>query len=83
MKTENAIRVFAGTLVLVSVALAHWVSGWWLLLAVFVGLNLVQSAFTGFCPAETILRKAFSEVHSAPIPLPSEGGEGGGRTSKQ
>lgn len=57
MTTERAIRALAGTLVLVSVALAHFVSPWWLLLTCFVGLNLLQSAFTGFCPAETILRK--------------------------
>ncbi|HAB17331.1 MAG TPA: DUF2892 domain-containing protein [Verrucomicrobiota bacterium] len=57
MTTENAIRVLAGTLVLTSVALAHFVSPWWLLLACFVGLNLIQSAFTGFCPAEMILKR--------------------------
>jgi hypothetical protein len=57
MKTEAYIRLLAGTLVLVSVALAHFVNAWWLLLAVFVSLNLIQSAFTGFCPAEIILRK--------------------------
>jgi len=57
MKAENAIRILAGTLVLVSLALAHWVNGWWLLLAAFVGANLIQSAFTGFCPAETILQR--------------------------
>ncbi len=57
MKMENAIRVLAGTMVLISVSLAHWVSPWWLLLTVFVGVNLIQSAFTGFCPAEIILGK--------------------------
>ncbi len=57
MKMENAIRILAGTMVLISVSLAHFVSQWWLLLAVFVGCNLIQSAFTGFCPAENILRK--------------------------
>jgi hypothetical protein len=57
MKTESYIHILAGTLVLVSGALAHFVSSWWLLLAVFVGLNLIQSAFTGFCPAEIILHK--------------------------
>lgn len=57
MKTENAIRVLAGTMVLISVALTHFVSPWWLLLAVFVGVNLIQSAFTSFCPAEIILKK--------------------------
>jgi hypothetical protein len=57
MKIESMIRVLAGTFVLTSVALAHWVSAWWLLLAVFVGFNLIQSAFTGFCPPEMLLRK--------------------------
>ena len=57
MTVENAIRILAGTLVLVSVALAYYVSPWWLLLACFVGVNLIQSAFTGFCPAEMIFRK--------------------------
>ena len=57
MKTESCIRLLAGTLVLVGVALAHFVNPWWLLLPVFVGVNLVQSVFTGFCPAEMILHK--------------------------
>ena len=57
MTLENVIRVLAGTLVLTSLALAHWVNQWWLLLAAFVGLNLIQSAFTGFCPAEIILKR--------------------------
>ena len=57
MTLENAIRVLAGTFVLTSLALAHWVYEWWLLLAAFVGLNLIQSAFTGFCPAEIILKR--------------------------
>ena len=57
MTTENAIRILAGTFVLTSVALAHWVNPNWLWLAVFVGINLIQSAFTHFCPAEMIFRK--------------------------
>lgn len=57
MTLENAIRILAGTLVLASLALAHWVDPRWLWLAAFVGFNLIQSAFTGFCPAEIILRK--------------------------
>lgn len=57
MKTENIIYLVAGTLILTSLALAHWVDQRWLLLAVFVGLNLFQSAFTGFCPLERILIK--------------------------
>jgi hypothetical protein len=57
MTTERAIRILAGTLVLIGTALAHWVSPWWHILPAFVGLNLIQSAFTGFCPAENILKK--------------------------
>ena len=57
MKMESAIRVLAGTMVLISISLAYFVNQKWLFLAAFVGINLIQSAFTGFCPAETILRK--------------------------
>ena len=57
MTLENAVRIMAGTMVLISLALAHWVDVRWLWLAVFVGVNLIQSAFTGFCPATMILRK--------------------------
>jgi Protein of unknown function (DUF2892) len=57
MKLENAIRILAGTMILLSLALAHWVNPHWLWLAAFVSANLIQSAFTGFCPAEKILRK--------------------------
>jgi hypothetical protein len=58
MKLENAIRALAGTLILISLALATWVNPHWLWLTAFVGANLLQSAFTGFCPAEIILRRA-------------------------
>ncbi len=57
MKIENLVRVLAGTMILVSVALVHFVSPWWLLLTGFVGVNLIQSAFTGFCPPSLVLRK--------------------------
>lgn len=57
MKIENLIRLLAGSMTLLSVALAHFVNSWWLLLACFVGLNLIQSAFTGFCPPTLVLRK--------------------------
>ena len=58
MKIENAIRVLAGTIVLTSLALSLALNNrWWLALAAFVGLNLIQSAFTGLCPAENVLRK--------------------------
>lgn len=57
MTIENAIRLVAGSMILISLALATFVNPWWLLLATFVGLNLFQSALTGFCPAEIIFRK--------------------------
>jgi hypothetical protein len=69
MKTESNIRLLAGTLVLVSITLAHWVSSWWLLLAAFVGVNLVQSVFTGFCPAEIILHKLGLGDGACPVKL--------------
>ena len=61
MKLEYRIRVLAGAMVLFSLILSLWFSPWWLLLAAFVGLNLIQSAFTGFCPAEKILARIFPE----------------------
>lgn len=57
MKMENAIRILAGTMILTSLALAHWVNPNWLWLTAFVGANLLQSALTGFCPAEIFFRK--------------------------
>jgi hypothetical protein len=57
MKIESYIRILAGTMVLTSLALAHWVDPRWLFLGAFVGVNLIQSAITGFCPAEMILKR--------------------------
>ena len=57
MRLESIIRMLAGTLVLSSLALATWVNPRWLWLSAFVGANLLQSAFTGFCPAEIVLRR--------------------------
>jgi hypothetical protein len=56
MKIESLIRLLAGTVTLFGVALTHFVGPWWLLVPAFVGLNLVQSVFTGFCPPSLILR---------------------------
>jgi hypothetical protein len=53
---ERGVRLMAGDMVLLSVALAHYVSMYWLWLTVFVGLNLLQSAFTNWCPAMSIFR---------------------------
>lgn len=57
MNIDRAVIAFAGVMVLASLALAWLVSPYWLLLTAFVGLNLLQAAFTGFCPAAMILRK--------------------------
>ena len=57
MRIEDAVRILAGTMILTSLALAHWVSPNWLWLTAFVGANLVQSALTGFCPAAMAFRK--------------------------
>lgn len=57
MLIENQIRAFAGTFILTSLALTYFVSPYWLLFTAFVGANLLQSAFTGFCPLEMILRR--------------------------
>lgn len=65
MPIENMIRILAGALVLASLLLSITVSVNWLFLTAFVGVNLIQSAFTGFCPAEMILKKVF--------PRPSQG----------
>ena len=55
MKMEQWIRAIAGTFILVSLALAYVHSRYWLLFTAFVGLNLLQSAFTGWCLMEKIL----------------------------
>ncbi|MCC5848256.1 MAG: DUF2892 domain-containing protein [Verrucomicrobia bacterium] len=57
MTIENKIRILAGTMVLLSFVLGQYVNAAWHWLAVFVGLNLIQSAFTHFCPAEIVLKK--------------------------
>lgn len=57
MTVERAVRLLAGIMVLVSLALAHWVSSYWLWLTAFVGLNLFQSAFTNWCPAMAIFKR--------------------------
>ena len=57
MNLDRAIFAFAGVMILLSVALVYFVSPWWLLLTAFVGLNLLQSSVTGFCPAAIVFRK--------------------------
>lgn len=58
MTVERYLRLIAGIVVLVSLGLGWWVSPWFLLLTAFVGLNLLQSGFTNWCPMMAILRNA-------------------------
>lgn len=62
MNVERLIRIFAGTFILVSLALGVqasplFVSPWWLAFTAFVGVNLLQFGFTNFCPLALILKK--------------------------
>jgi hypothetical protein len=57
MSIDRIVLAFAGAMVTVSLILGYFVSPYWLLLAGFVGLNLLQSAFTGFCPLAIMLKK--------------------------
>jgi hypothetical protein len=57
LATERTIRLLAGTLVTLSVILGYFVSPYWFLLTLFVGLNLFQSSLTKWCLAETIIKK--------------------------
>ena len=66
MTMHYKIRLIAGTFLLISLALAHWLSPWWLLFSAFIGFNLVQSAFTRWCLMEDILRA--TGPHREPAP---------------
>jgi hypothetical protein len=57
MTLDRTVLAFAGCMVLASVALTLWVSPLFVWLTVFIGLNLLQSSVTGFCPAAIIFRK--------------------------
>jgi len=57
MTIDRIVLAFAGTMVLLSLALGLLVSPWWFLLTGFMGANLLQSAFTGFCPLAIVLRR--------------------------
>jgi Zn-dependent protease len=57
MTIDRIVMAFAGTMILVSLALSQLFGPWWLLLAAFVGLNLLQAAFTRFCPLAILLKK--------------------------
>jgi hypothetical protein len=57
MTLERYLRMIAGAFVVASLSLGYWVSPYWYLFTAFVGLNLIQSAFTNWCPMMTFLRK--------------------------
>lgn len=57
MNLDRAIFAFAGGMILASLLLGHFVSSYWFLLTAFVGANLLQAAFTGFCPAAIVMKK--------------------------
>lgn len=65
MTIERIVLAFAGTFILVSLGLAYYVSPYWLWFTAFIGVNLLQSAFTGFCPLAIILKKIGRESGSA------------------
>ena len=66
MTVERALRMMAGVVILISLGLAHWFSRYWLWFTAFVGLNLLQSAFTSWCPAMVIFRKCGLKDAKAP-----------------
>ncbi|MGB4858516.1 MAG: DUF2892 domain-containing protein [Dokdonella sp.] len=57
MTLDRAVQAFAGVMILISLLLTHLVSPWFWLLTAFIGFNLFQSAFTGFCPAAMVMRR--------------------------
>jgi hypothetical protein len=65
MNVDRIVLAFAGTVILATLALAHYHNPNWLWFTAFVGLNLLQSAFTGFCPLATILKKMGRQPGSA------------------
>ncbi len=56
MNIDRAVFLFAGIVVLLSVGLGYYIHHYWYLLTAFVGLNLIQASFTGFCPAAMIFK---------------------------
>ena len=56
MTIDRAVFIFAGVMLLAGIALARYVHPLWILLSVFVGLNMIQAAFTGFCPAAMLFK---------------------------
>lgn len=57
MTIDRIVMAFAGSVVLISLLLSHLYTPYWLWLTAFVGANLLQAAFTGFCPLAILLKK--------------------------
>ena len=75
MCDDRIIRRFAGTFILIAAALSWWVHPAWLLFVAFVGLNLLQSSFTSFCPLERVLgRLGLAGCRPAAAPLDHSAG---------
>jgi len=69
MTIERALRLLAGVMVLLSLALTYYVSRYWMWFTVFIGINLLQSAFTNWCPAMSIFRAIGLKEASCSVPL--------------
>lgn len=70
MTIERALRLMAGLFVLLSLSLGYWVSPYWFLFTAFVGLNLLQSGFTNWCPAMWFFKKLglrSADASTAPV----------------
>ena len=65
MTVNSAVMAMAGTFIIASVLLSIFVSQYWLAMTLFVGANLLQSAFTGLCPAATVFRRLGLKTTSA------------------
>ena len=66
MNIERILRAMAGFMILLTLLLSHFHSHYWLLFTFFIGINLLQSAFTNWCPAMTILQKlGFKPCHES------------------
>jgi hypothetical protein len=57
MTIDRAVLMFAGFVVLISLALGYYVSAYWFLLTAFAGLNMIQASMTSFCPAALVFKK--------------------------
>lgn len=74
MTVERGLRLMAGVMMLLSLALTYYVSHYWMWLTIFIGLNLLQSAFTNWCPAMFILRAIGLKEGSCSVPRVSQYG---------